>query len=254
MHLSTGPVVEVHDVWREFPVEAGRRSLLRVLRDAVHRAGREVPRRRALQNISLIAARGDRIAIVGNNAAGKSTLLKIIAGLLRPSSGTVAVHGDMVLLTALGLGMIEEVTVLENTFLYGALYGVEPARMRLVLGDIMNWAGITGYEHAKLKTLSTGTRARLAFSVVRHIAADVFLIDEAMAAGDVTFAAKCRAFFEEPSNRQRTFLIATHDMDLARSFCASALWLHEGRLMAFGDSRTVVGQYLEAQAPASTSA
>lgn len=254
MRLSTAPVVEVHDLWREFPVEAGRRSLLRVLRDAVPGAGREVPRRRALQNISITAARGDRIAIVGNNAAGKSTLLKIIAGLLRPSGGTVAVHGDMVLLTALGLGMIEEVTVLENTFLYGALYGVEPARMRLVVADIMKWAGITGYEHAKLKTLSTGTRARLAFSVVRHIAADVFLIDEAMAAGDVTFAAKCRAFFEEPSNRERTFLVATHDMDLARSFCASALWLHEGRLMAFGESRAVVGQYLEAQVPVSTSA
>lgn len=254
MHSSTEPVVEVQGVWREFPIEAGRRSLLRVLRDVVHRGGREVPQRQALQNVSVTAAKGDRIAIVGNNAAGKSTLLKIIAGLLRPTSGTVAVHGDMVLLTSLGLGMIEEVTVRENTFLYGALYGVEPARMRLVLDDIMKWAGITGYEHAKLKTLSTGTRARLAFSVVRHIAADVFLIDEAMAAGDVTFAAKCRAFFEEPSNRERTFLVATHDMDLAQSFCASALWLHEGRLMAFGDSRAVVGQYLEAQALVPTDA
>ena len=82
----------------------------------------------------------------------------------------------MVLLTALGLGMIEEVTVLENTYLYGALYGVEPARMRLAIGDILAWAGIAGFEHAKLKTLSAGTRARLAFSVVRHIDADVFLI------------------------------------------------------------------------------
>jgi ABC-type polysaccharide/polyol phosphate transport system ATPase subunit len=245
-----GPVVEVRGLWREFPVEGGRRSLLRVLRGAVRgNGGRGAPIRRALQDVSLTASRGDRIAVVGNNAAGKSTLLRIIAGLLRPTRGTVAVRGEMALLTALGLGMIEEVTVLENTYLYGALYGVEPERMRLAIDDILAWAGIAGFEHAKLKTLSAGTRARLAFSVVRHIDADVFLIDEAMSAGDVTFAAKCRAFFEEPANRERTFLVATHDMDLARSFCGSALWLHEGRLMDFGDSRTVVGRYLDAQRP-----
>jgi ABC-type polysaccharide/polyol phosphate transport system ATPase subunit len=249
MAAPGGPVVEVRGLWREFPVEGGRRSLLRVLRGAVRGNGRDAALRRALQDVSLTANRGDRIAVVGNNAAGKSTLLRIIAGLLRPTRGTVAVRGEMVLLTALGLGMIEEVTVLENTYLYGALYGVEPARMRLAIDDILAWAGIAGFEHAKLKTLSAGTRARLAFSVVRHIDADVFLIDEAMSAGDVTFAAKCRAFFEEPANRERTFLVATHDMDLARSFCGSALWLHEGRLMDFGDSRTVVGRYLEAQRP-----
>jgi ABC-type polysaccharide/polyol phosphate transport system ATPase subunit len=249
MAAPGGPVVAVRGLWREFPVQGGRRSLLRVLRGAVRGNGRDAALRRALQDVSLTANRGDRIAVVGNNAAGKSTLLRIIAGLLRPTRGTVAVRGEMVLLTALGLGMIEEVTVLENTYLYGALYGVEPARMRLAIDDILAWAGIAGFEHAKLKTLSAGTRARLAFSVVRHIDADVFLIDEAMSAGDVTFAAKCRAFFEEPANRERTFLVATHDMDLARSFCGSALWLHEGRLMEFGDSRTVVGRYLEAQRP-----
>jgi ABC-type polysaccharide/polyol phosphate transport system ATPase subunit len=249
MAAPGGPVVAVRGLWREFPVQGGRRSLLRVLRGAVRGNGRDAALRRALQDVSLTANRGDRIAVVGNNAAGKSTLLRIIAGLLRPTRGTVAVRGEMVLLTALGLGMIEEVTVLENTYLYGALYGVEPARMRLAIDDILAWAGIAGFEHAKLKTLSAGTRARLAFSVVRHIDADVFLIDEAMSAGDVTFAAKCRAFFEEPANRERTFLVATHDMDLARSFCGSALWLHEGRLMDFGDSRTVVGRYLEAQRP-----
>ena len=249
MAARTDPVIEVRDVWREFPVGGGRRSLLRVLRGAVQGNGSAAPLRRALQEVSLTARRGERIAVVGNNAAGKSTLLRIIAGLLRPTRGTVAVRGEMVLLTALGLGMIEEVTVLENTYLYGALYGVEPARMRLALDDIFTWAGIAGFENAKLKTLSAGTRARLAFSVVRHIDAEVFLIDEAMSAGDVTFAAKCRAFFEEPANRERTFLVATHDMDLARSFCGSALWLHEGRLMAVGDSRGVVGGYLEAQRP-----
>jgi ABC-type polysaccharide/polyol phosphate transport system ATPase subunit len=124
--------------------------------------------------------------------------------------------------------------------------------MRLVFADVLDWAGITGDAHAPLRVLSTGTRARLAFSVVRYIATDVFLIDEALAAGDVSFRAKCRAFFDEPRNLDRTFLVATHDLAFARSFCSQALWLHEGRVMAFADSRTVVRRYLAHQSAAVT--
>jgi len=241
------PAVELVGVSRDFATGTARRTLFRMLRESVHgtRAGAGV--RHALVDVSMTAARGDKIALIGNNAAGKSTLLKIVAGLLRPTRGTVAVRGEMVLLTALGLGMIDEVTVFENTLLYGALYGVEPARMRVEFADIMEWAEISGYENAKLKTLSSGTRARLAFSVIRHIATEMFLIDEALSAGDVAFRSKCRAFFDEPRNRERTFLVATHDMDFARSFCTSALWLHEGRAMAFGASERVVEEYLAAQ-------
>jgi ABC-type polysaccharide/polyol phosphate transport system ATPase subunit len=249
MNGARDPVVDARNVCREFPVAAKSRTLFQVLRDALTGVHRAVERRQALRDITLSAAHGDKIAIIGNNAAGKSTLLRIIAGLLRPTSGTVRVQGEMVLLTSLGAGMIDDVTIRDNTILYGSLYGVDPAHMREVLPDVLEWAGITGYEDAKLKTLSTGTRARLAFSVVRYIATDIFLIDEALSAGDVTFRVKCRAFFDEPRNEDRTFLVATHDMDFAKSFCTRALWLHQGRAMEFGDSRMVVDRYVEAQAP-----
>lgn len=248
------PVIRIRDVTREFPADRERRTLFRVLGESVTGRGMEAPRRRALQGVSLTASHGDRIGIVGNNAAGKSTLLKIVAGILRPTTGTVYVQGEMVLLTSLGAGMIDEVSVLDNTLMYGALYGVDPAHMRTVFADVLEWAGMSGYEHAKLKILSTGMRARLAFSVVRYIATDVFLIDEALSAGDVLFRAKSRAFFDEPRNQNRTFLVATHDMTFARSFCTQALWLHQGCAMAFGDSRTVVAQYLEAQSATTTAA
>lgn len=244
--MAVDPMIEVEHVWKSFRLPHQVRTSFKEI--FLHPfTATDYERQVALEDVTFTVERGESFGIIGANGSGKSTLLKIIAGLLRPTRGTVTARGEMVLLTALGLGMIEEVTVLENTFLYGALYGVEPARMRLAVDDILGWAGISGFEHAKLKTLSAGTQARLAFSVVRHIDADLFLIDEAMVAGDVNFAAKCRAFFEEPSNRNRTFLVATHDMDLARSFCATALWLHQGRVMAVGDSRAVVGRYLEAQ-------
>ena len=248
MRPGSAPTIELAGISREFAMGTARQTLFRMMSDSLHGTRTVAGIRHALVDVSLRAGQGDRIALIGNNAAGKSTLLKIIAGLLRPTRGTVTVRGEMVLLTSLGLGMIDEVSVLDNTLLYGALYGVEPARMRGIFPDIMEWAEITGYENALLKTLSTGTRARLAFSVVRHIATEIFLIDEALSAGDVAFRAKCRAFFDEPRNRDRTFLVATHDMDFARSFCTSALWLHQGRVMACGASGMVVEQYLDAQA------
>jgi ABC-type polysaccharide/polyol phosphate transport system ATPase subunit len=247
MRRDIEPVVEIRDVTREFRADRDRRSLFRVLSESMSGRGRESQRRRALRGVSLTVCRGEKIAVIGNNAAGKSTLLKIVAGLLRPTTGTARVRGEMVLLTSLGVGMIDEVSVLDNTLMYGALYGVEPAHMRAVIREVLEWAGIPGYEDAKLKTLSTGMRARLAFSVVRYIATDIFLIDEALSAGDVRFRVKSRAFFDEPRNETRTFLVATHDMSFAESFCTRALWLNEGQVMAVGDSGPVVAEYIAAQ-------
>jgi ABC-type polysaccharide/polyol phosphate transport system ATPase subunit len=241
------PIIDVRDVTRDFPADRERRTLFRVIRNAMGGSGAQEPRRQALRGVTLSIAGGEKVAVIGNNAAGKSTLLKIVAGLLRPTTGTARVRGEMVLLTALGSGMVDEVSVLDNTLMYGALYGLDPRYMRTVFTDVLEWAGMAGYDHARLKTLSTGTRARLAFSIVRYIETDIFLIDEALSAGDVRFRTKCRAFFDEPRNHGRTFLVATHDMAFAESFCSRTLWLHEGRVMAFGESRAVVAQYLAAQ-------
>lgn len=244
---TVAPAVDVQGVWRVFPPASGQRTLYRVVRDAVTGVNRRKEPITALQEVTLRAAPGEKIALIGNNGAGKSTLLKVIAGLLRPTRGTVRVQGEMVLLTSLGSGMVDEVTVRDNTLLYGSLYGVKPAHMEELLGDVLEWAGIAGYEDAKLRTLSSGTRQRLAFSVMRHIATDIFLIDEALSAGDVRFRAKCRAFFESDANVARTFLVATHDMDFAQSFCKLALWLDHGRVMDWGESGAVVERYVAAQ-------
>lgn len=243
----SGVVVDVRKVWREFPPATGQRTLFRVVREGLTGVHRRAEPIRALRDVSMQARAGEKIALIGNNGAGKSTLLKVVAGLLRPTQGTVATHGEMVLLTSLGGGMIDDVSVRDNTLLWGSLYGVEPDRMRAVLDDVLDWAGIAGYEDAKLRTLSSGTRQRLAFSVVRHIATDIFLIDEALSAGDVRFRAKCRAFFDSEVNRERTFLVATHDLDFARTFCSLALWLNEGEVVEWGDSAGVVERYEAAQ-------
>ena len=163
MPVPVGPVVDVRNLWREFPPAIGQRTLFRVVRESVRGVRQAAEPIRALQDVSLRANAGDKVALIGNNGAGKSTLLKVVAGLLRPTRGTVWTHGDKVLLTTLGGGMIDEVSVRDNTLLWGALYGVEPRRMQELLDDVLDWAGIAGYADARLRTLSSGTRQRLAF-------------------------------------------------------------------------------------------
>jgi len=243
----TQPVVDVRAMSRVFPPAAGPRTLFRVLRETVTGTREHREPIRALSDVSIRALAGEKIALIGNNGAGQSTLLQVIAGLLRPTSGSVTTNGEKVLLTALGAGMIDEVSVRDNLLLWGSLYGVEASRMRGLLEDVLEWAELTGFGDAKLRTLSSGTRQRLAFSVVRHIATDIFLIDEALSAGDVRFREKCRAFFDSEVNKRRTFLVATHDLEFARSFCGLALWLHQGRVAAWGESDDVVTRYLDAQ-------
>jgi lipopolysaccharide transport system ATP-binding protein len=246
--MATDPVVSLEDVSREFGGPRGRRTLFRILRGRGEDGAAAAQRRIALDNVSLAVQAGERFAVIGNNAAGKSTLLKVIAGLLRPTRGRVTVRGERILLTTLGLGMIDDLSIEENLFLYGAIYGLDRARMRPKLADIVEWAELDGSLDAPLRTLSAGTRARLAFSVIRHIESDIFLLDEALSAGDVGFRRKCLELFEPRRNgAPRTFIVTTHEMEFARSQCARALWLDRGRPMALGPSADVVAAYLEAQ-------
>lgn len=246
--MVTDPVVSLQEVSREFGGPRGRRTLFRILRGRAEDGAGGAQRRIALDNVSLAVDAGERFAVIGNNAAGKSTLLKVVAGLLRPTSGRVKVRGELILLTTLGLGMIDDLSIEENLFLYGAIYGLDRSRMRPKLADIVEWAELDGSLDAQLRTLSSGTRARLAFSVVRHIESDIFLLDEALSAGDVGFRRKCLELFEPRADgAARTFIVTTHEMEFARTQCARALWLDRGRVMALGPSEAVVAAYLEAQ-------
>lgn len=201
----------------------------------------------ALNDIDFEASKGEKIAVVGNNGAGKTTLLKTIGGLYKPDRGEVRVNGDMLLLSGLGVGMLDELSVRENVFLYGAVYGVDRQKIRDKLGEILEWAELQDFTGAKLKTLSSGMRIRLAFSTLRHFETDIFLLDEAFSAGDKNFKKKYEEVFENHKNSDKTFLIATHDLNFAKTFCAKTLWLHKGRQMAFGETEEVLQQYVESK-------
>jgi ABC-type polysaccharide/polyol phosphate transport system ATPase subunit len=197
----------------------------------------------ALRDINIEIRQGDKVGLIGNNGAGKSSLLRLIAGLYLPSEGEIVVKGQVTLLAALGMGMIDELSVEENIFLYGAICGLDRKVIAVNLQEIIQWAELENFATAKLKTLSTGMRARLAFSTTRHITADIMLMDEVLTAGDRNFKQKCQDVFDSYKNNDRTFIFASHDIEFVKNICTKTLWLDKGQQMAFGDTDLVLQQY-----------
>jgi ABC-type polysaccharide/polyol phosphate transport system ATPase subunit len=231
--------VRLQNVTKMFPSGTSRHSLFRVMMGGISRrwAAESFP---ALDSISIEVGRGDRVAVIGNNGSGKSTLLRIVAGIHPATSGCVETRGQRTLLAGLGVGMVEELGVQDNVFLYGAMHGLTREELREGVDEILEWADLTNFRHACLKSLSTGMKSRLAFSVTRWIVADIFLIDEALTAGDQTFRDKCDLVFKNYARRGSTMLIATHDFAFVERHCTHALWLERGRQLSFGPAARVL--------------
>ena len=140
--------------------------------------------------------------------------------------------------------MVDELTVAENLFLYGVIYGMEKSKIREKFDEVMEWAELKEFASAELRTLSSGMKARMAFSLARHFHTDVFLLDEAFAVGDKDFREKYEEVFRKQKNSDKTYIIATHDLDFARMFCNKTIWLHKSKLMAFGETESVLKGYV----------
>ena len=200
----------------------------------------------ALNDINLQVCRGEWIGVVGNNGSGKTTLTKLIARLYLPTSGTVRVAGDVSLLCGLGVGMVDDLSVRENVYLYGALQGIDPPQLRAQFDEIIHWADLDDFVSATFRTLSSGMRSRLAFSVARYNESRIVVQDEALTAGDKDFALKCKMYFQGLRQDTRTFVFSTHDLAFVSEFCDKTLWLSKGQQMAFDETARVLKEYRSA--------
>lgn len=240
--------IGVHDVTRWFPQKDTHNTAFRALKSRVSNGNGNGNGFYALNGVNFTVAKGEKIAIVGDNGAGKTTLLKVIGGLYRPTAGAVRVRGEMVLLRGVEIGMVDELSAGENLFLYGSIYGLHRNKIKENFNEIFEWAELEAFTDARLATLSSGMRARLAFSALRHFDAEIFLLDEAFSAVDRHFEKKYLEVFEQQKNSDKTFLIATHDMKFARMFCTKTLWLNRGQQMAFDSTDEVLDRYMAGSA------
>jgi ABC-type polysaccharide/polyol phosphate transport system ATPase subunit len=215
-----------------------QRSILRDLK-----AGETFP---ALSDVSFSVPKGSTFGVIGRNGSGKSTALKLVAGITKPTSGTVKVQGRISALIELGAGFHPEISGRENVFINGIMLGLTKRQIQERFDEIVEFAELQEFINAPVKTYSSGMYMRLGFAVAIHVDPDVLLVDEVLAVGDEAFTHKCLDKFAEFRRRNRTILLVTHSLGLVERFCDDAVWLDHGRVQAEGDPRRVVDAYLTA--------
>jgi ABC-type polysaccharide/polyol phosphate transport system ATPase subunit len=200
----------------------------------------------ALTDVSFTVPKGSTYGVVGRNGSGKSTALKLVAGITKPTAGTVRVAGRISALIELGAGFHPEISGRENVFINGIMLGLTRRDVQERFDEIVEFAELKDFIDAPVKTYSSGMYMRLGFAVAIHVDPDVLLVDEVLAVGDEGFTHKCLDKFAEFRRRGKTVLLVTHSLGLVERFCDEALWLDGGRAREHGDPRRVIDAYLTA--------
>lgn len=197
----------------------------------------------ALTDVSLSVAQGEAFGIIGRNGAGKSTLLRVIAGIVPPTHGEVLTRGTVAPIIEIGTGFDGELSGRENIFFNGSLLGRSRAFMRAREEEIVDFADITDFIDAPLRTYSTGMVARLAFAIATTVEADVVLLDEVLAVGDASFREKCDERIRHFHATGAAVVIVAHDLATVSQLCSRVAWLDHGRLNACGPAADVIDAY-----------
>lgn len=233
--------IEVSNISKSFSSQGS--SARRVARLLLGRPQPAAGAFNALADISFTVRKGETLGIIGSNGAGKSTLLQIICGTLYPSNGTVAVQGKLAALLELGAGFNPEFTGRENVYLSAAVYGLTREQIDARLNEILSFAEIGEFIDRPVKTYSSGMFVRLAFAIIAHVDAQILVIDEALAVGDIYFTQKCMRFLKTFA-QTGTLLFVSHDTTTVVNLCDRAVWLKQGVLQKVGSARDVSEAYL----------
>ena len=198
---------------------------------------------RALNNVSLSVKKGETVGIIGTNGSGKSTILKIITGVLSPTEGEVNVDGHISALLELGAGFNMEYNGIDNIYLNGMMIGFSEEEIEKRMDAILEFADIGDYVYQPVKTYSSGMFVRLAFAVAINIDPEILIVDEALSVGDVFFQAKCYHKFEEFKKKGKTILFVSHDLSSISKYCDRAVLLNQGVLLGEGTPKKMIDIY-----------
>lgn len=242
---QTDDIIQVNHVTMKFNLaeektDTFKEYILKLLRGKLH-----YNEFHALRDVSFSVKRGDSVALVGKNGSGKSTMLKIIAGVMYPSEGNVSVKGSIVPLIELGAGFDMDLTARENIYLNGAVLGHDRAFMNEHFNEIVDFAELWDFIDVPVKNYSSGMVARLGFAIATIVRADILVVDEILAVGDFNFQEKCKAKMAELMAGGTTLLFVSHSAEQVKELCQKAIWFDHGQLLAYGDTEEVYRMYEE---------
>lgn len=237
-------VIEVSHVSKSFRVYYDRGHTLK--ESLLFRRRNRFERREILRDISFTVGRGEAVGVIGHNGCGKSTLLKLLTRIMYPDSGTVSIQGRVACLIELGAGFHPDMSGRENIYINASIFGLSRKEIDSRLEEIIAFSELGDFIDNPVRTYSSGMYMRLAFSVAINVNADVLLVDEILAVGDEAFQKKCYRKMQELKRSGITILMVTHNLEVVKTFCDRAIWIHDGVINATGAPKEVVSRYLYA--------
>ncbi len=208
------------------------------------RKSRETSKMQVLKDVNLEIKPGQAVALIGTNGSGKSSLLKIIAGIYKADTGSVEKNGKVSALIELGAGFHPDFSGRENIYLAGIMYGLTRKEIDALFEEIVEYAELENFIDDPIKTYSSGMYMRLGFSVAIHTNPDILLVDEVLAVGDAAFVSKCRDSVGNFIHSGKTLVLVSHDLDAVSRWCKTAVWLERGVVKEIGESKSVINSYL----------
>jgi ABC-type polysaccharide/polyol phosphate transport system ATPase subunit len=237
--------IQFEDVVQRFRVIQERHDTLREAFAKIRQSRTTYHEFEAVKHVSFQISKGEVVGIIGRNGSGKSTILKLVAGVYAPTFGSVEVHGSIAPLIELGAGFHHELTGRENILLNGLLLGLTKRQVQQGEAKIIEFAELGEFIDSPIKQYSSGMYMRLAFSVATEVDPDILIVDEILSVGDGGFREKCLDRIRQFRDSGKTILMVSHDMNIMSSFCTRLLLVHHGKLVADGEPPRVARLYQE---------
>lgn len=236
-------MIEVSDVSMRFRMNSDRIMSLKEFVTTALRGKLRYQEFTALEHVSFTVKKGETLGLIGRNGAGKSTMLKVISGILKPTAGAVTCRGNVVPMLELGSGFDMDLTGRENVFLNGAILGYSEGFLRAKYDEIVEFSELGPFIETPIRNYSSGMLARLAFSVASMVQPDILIVDEILSVGDAAFQEKSRKRMLELMGGGTTVLFVSHSINQIREMCSRVVWLEHGRVRMLGDVGEVCNAY-----------
>lgn len=237
------PMIEVSNVTMRFRMNNDKILSLKEFVTTALRGKLEYNEFTALENVSFTVNKGETLGLIGRNGAGKSTMLKVISGILKPTEGSVVTHGNVVPMLELGSGFDFDLTGKENIFLNGAILGYSEEFLKEKYEEILDFSELGDFINSPIRNYSSGMLARLAFSIATVVKPEILIVDEILSVGDAQFQEKSRARMMELMGGGTTVLFVSHSIEQIREMCSKVVWLEHGQIKMLGKADEVCDAY-----------